>query len=156
MTTPEYNYNIVWQTYTKPHHSDLRAGKIVTIAKALVMSGILCLWVKTLKAWQPEAIMSYNVVEKRSLRCDSWCLVLSCGVVYFLYKVVVTLGLWIKTLSVATQNESYGMLPSYSSVYYPVQESFFLLTVWMKLQLRPLKSYKVFLMPLFTCYRKRF
>ena len=40
-----------------------------------------------------------------------------------------TLGLWIKTLSVATQNESYGMLPSYSSVYYPVQESFFLLTV---------------------------
>lgn len=52
------------------------------------------------------------------------------------------MGLWIKTLSVATQNESYGMLPSYSSVYYPVQESFFLLTVWMKLQLRPLKSYK--------------
>ena len=45
--------------------------------------------------------------------------------VYFLYKVVITLGLWIKTLSVATQNESYGMLPSYSSVYYPVQESFF-------------------------------
>lgn len=35
------------------------------------------------------------------------------------------MGLWIKTLSVATQNESYGMLPSYSSVYYPVQESFF-------------------------------
>lgn len=43
MTTPEYNYNIVWQTYTKPHHSDLGAGKIVTIAKAVVMSGILCL-----------------------------------------------------------------------------------------------------------------
>lgn len=43
MTTPEYNYNIVWQTYTKPRHSHLCAGKIVTKAKAVVMSGILCL-----------------------------------------------------------------------------------------------------------------
>ena len=45
MTTPEYNYTVVWesQTYTKPHHSDLRPGKIVTRAKAVVMSGILCL-----------------------------------------------------------------------------------------------------------------
>ena len=43
MTTPEYNYTVVWETYTKPHHSDLRARKIVTRAKAVVMSGILCL-----------------------------------------------------------------------------------------------------------------